>query len=79
MVALCNAMGLDAWINIPAHASDDYIKQLAALWKQNLDPKLNIYFEYSNEGEPPSGPHVAAPKPPLAAAVASATYPPHSV
>ena len=37
------------WINIPHLASDDYILQLAKLFKNNLHPDLKIYVEYSNE------------------------------
>jgi hypothetical protein len=33
------------WINVPAHATDDYISQLAALLRKNLNPDLNIYVE----------------------------------
>lgn len=51
MIQLCNSMHLDAWINVPARADDDYIRNLASLWKAGLDKDLNVYFEYSNEGE----------------------------
>ena len=48
-VALANTVQRDVWINIPAHSSDDYIAQLAALLHASLDPSLAIYYEYSNE------------------------------
>jgi uncharacterized protein YneR len=46
---LCNLLQKDAWINIPHMADDDYIFQLATLLKDQLDPDLHIYLEYSNE------------------------------
>ncbi|MBC8066025.1 MAG: hypothetical protein H7Y17_14425 [Chlorobia bacterium] len=49
IVALGNQTQKDIWINIPVAASDDYIRQLAKLMKRDLNPKLNIYLEYSNE------------------------------
>ena len=46
---LCNQTQKDAWICIPHKANDDYIKQLAIFLKNNLNPSLKIYLEYSNE------------------------------
>jgi hypothetical protein len=46
---LANEVQRDIWINIPAHASDDYIIQIAQLLLANVDPSLYIYYEYSNE------------------------------
>ena len=37
------------WINIPGHADDDYIINLAKLLKLTVDPTLFIYYEYANE------------------------------
>jgi hypothetical protein len=54
-IQLANETARDAWINIPAKASDDYIRQLALLIRDGgngfagLDPKLKLYVEYSNE------------------------------
>jgi hypothetical protein len=48
-IELCNLTGKNAWINIPALASDDFIRQMARLFDENLDPRLGIYVEYSNE------------------------------
>ena len=39
----------DIWINVPVAASDDYVRELALLLRDNLDPNLHIYVEYSNE------------------------------
>lgn len=49
VIELGNATGKDIWINIPIAADDDYIFQLATLFKNFLSPELNIYIEYSNE------------------------------
>lgn len=48
-VHIVNSVERDMWINIPAHASDDYIANLAVLLRDSVDPSLNIYYEYSNE------------------------------
>ena len=49
VVELANLTGQDIWINIPALADDDYILQLAQLFKATLNPTSKIYVEYSNE------------------------------
>ncbi len=49
MIQLCNETKSDAWINIPHLADENYIIQLANLFKNNLNPDLKIYIEYSNE------------------------------
>lgn len=49
MIDLSNAIKADAWICVPAHADDQYIKSLAELCKKRLDPSLKLYVEYSNE------------------------------
>jgi uncharacterized protein (TIGR03437 family) len=48
-VLLANQTGTDMWINIPVSASDGYIRELAALIGQRLDPALRIYVEHGNE------------------------------
>jgi len=48
-IALANLLHRDVWINIPAEATNDYITQLAQLFKAGLDPALKVYIEYSNE------------------------------
>jgi hypothetical protein len=40
---------IDAWINCPHNVSDDYIINLARLMLNELNPRSNIYVEYSNE------------------------------
>ena len=49
VIALCNQANMDAWINIPVAADDDYIRQLARLLKTGLKPSLHVYLEHSNE------------------------------
>jgi len=46
---LANTLMVDPWINVPAHASDDYVLQLAKLAKATLAPSLHVYLEFSNE------------------------------
>jgi hypothetical protein len=46
---LANTLGKDAWFCIPALASDDYVRRLARLIDEHLDPELTIYVEFSNE------------------------------
>lgn len=49
MIRFCNTANVDAWINIPINADANYVTQLANLWKNNLNPNLKLYVEYSNE------------------------------
>ncbi len=49
VIDLANATQKDLWINIPEGATDAYVTQLATLIKQQLDPGLVVYVEYSNE------------------------------
>ncbi len=49
VIWLSNEAGIDPWITIPIHASDDYITQLATLFKDNLNADRNVYVEWSNE------------------------------
>jgi hypothetical protein len=48
-IALCNELNADCWLTVPAQADDDYVRQLAALVKAQLNPDLKLYLEYSNE------------------------------
>jgi len=49
MIDLCNRVEADIWLCMPHAADDDYVLQLANLVYANLDPKLKIHIEYSNE------------------------------
>ncbi|MEZ5535946.1 MAG: sugar-binding protein [Thiolinea sp.] len=49
MVELANRLHADAWFNIPHAANDDFVRRFAQYVKQNLNPDLKVYLEYSNE------------------------------
>ena len=49
MVALGNETNTDVWFTMPHLATDDYITRFAEYVRDNLDPNLNVYVEYSNE------------------------------
>jgi hypothetical protein len=46
---LANLTRSDAWICIPHLADQDYIREQARLVKEQLDPQLKVYVEFSNE------------------------------
>jgi hypothetical protein len=48
-IELANLTGKDMWINIPIHATDNYITELAKLIKNSLKPEIKVYVELSNE------------------------------
>lgn len=48
-IALANKLHADPWLNVPAQADDDYIRQLATLVRDRLDPALKLHLELSNE------------------------------
>ena len=49
VIELAKLTGKDIWINIPVAATDNYVRTLAAMLKDKLPPKCNIYIEHSNE------------------------------
>ncbi len=49
MIELCNKIDKNAWICVPHEASDDFIFQMAQLFRDTLEPELTLYVEYSNE------------------------------
>ena len=49
IVSLANAANIDPWVNVPAHATDDYVTQFAQVLHQKLAPNLTVNVEYSNE------------------------------
>jgi hypothetical protein len=49
IIKLCNQTGKNPWINIPAHATDAYVRSLARIFRDQLDPALKVHVEYSNE------------------------------
>jgi hypothetical protein len=48
-VALCNALGADLWYNFPFHYDDTSCAATTTYIRDNLNPTLKAYFEYSNE------------------------------
>lgn len=49
MVQLANQLEKDVWICVPHQANDDYIMQMATLFRDSLHGDAIIYLEYSNE------------------------------
>jgi hypothetical protein len=49
MIELANRLQADAWFSMPHLATDDYVKNFAALAESRLQPERRIYVEYSNE------------------------------
>jgi hypothetical protein len=49
MVDISNAAGADPWMNLPAHATDDYVHQFGKLVHERLATNLHLNLEYSNE------------------------------
>ncbi len=49
LVELANRARANPWFNIPHLATDDYVQKFAELVRDQLDPSLQAYVEYSNE------------------------------
>ncbi len=49
MIRLCNITNKNMWICVPHNASDEYIRNMAMMVRDNLNPEFKIYVEYSNE------------------------------
>ena len=49
IVLLANATKRNVWVNVPLHASDDYVKQFATFLRDHLHADAVIHVEYSNE------------------------------
>lgn len=49
MIALANQTQKDVWICVPHLADEEYVQQMARLFRDQLDENLTIYLEYSNE------------------------------
>ncbi len=49
MIDYCNRTNTDPWFCIPHLADDDYVRQFATVVRDNLNPDLVTYVEYSNE------------------------------
>ncbi len=46
---LANELNKDVWLTIPVLADDNYVLEMANLFKLKLNAGINIYIEYSNE------------------------------
>ncbi len=49
VIDLANLLDKDLWVNVPDLGTDDYVRQLATLLRNRLEPERRIYLEYSNE------------------------------
>lgn len=49
MIELANRLRVHPWFNMPHKATDDYMANFAQLVKEQLDPQLKVYVEFSNE------------------------------
>jgi hypothetical protein len=49
MIELANTLKVKPWFNMPAQATDDFIRQFATTIAQKLSTQLNFFLEYSNE------------------------------
>jgi hypothetical protein len=49
MIDYCNRTLSHPWFCMPHLADDDYVRNFANVVRDNLDPRLMIYVEYSNE------------------------------
>lgn len=49
MVRFLNDHDKDGWVCVPHTASEDYVRQMARFFRDNLEPERHLYVEYSNE------------------------------
>ncbi|MCL2177169.1 MAG: hypothetical protein FWB72_04420 [Firmicutes bacterium] len=49
LIKLANVTNSNAWFCVPHMATDDYIRQMARLIRDNLNSSLKVYIEFSNE------------------------------
>ena len=49
LVALANTRQRSGWFCVPARANDQYVRDMAVLIRDSLDPDLKCFIEYSNE------------------------------
>ncbi|GDY00075.1 hypothetical protein LBMAG48_24780 [Phycisphaerae bacterium] len=48
-IELCNELNTDLFISVPGRANDTFVRELARLIRDNLNPNLSVYVEWSNE------------------------------
>ncbi len=56
MIDIANRLQQDAWFCVPHMADDNYVRELARLIRDTLDPGLKAWVEYSNETWNTAGP-----------------------
>jgi PKD repeat protein len=49
IVQVANQLDKNIWVCIPHQADDAYIAEMAALFRDGLEPGITVYIEYSNE------------------------------
>jgi len=49
LAELANRVEASPWFTLPHLATDDYVRELARLASRQVDPRLKIYLEHSNE------------------------------
>lgn len=49
MVQLANELDADPWFNMPHMANDEFVRNFATYVRDNLEPGLKAYVEWSNE------------------------------
>ncbi len=49
IIQVANELNKNIWVCIPHQADDDYIAQMAAMFRNGLKPGIQVYLEYSNE------------------------------
>jgi len=49
IIQVANQLDKNIWLCIPHQADDDYIAQMAAMFRDQLEPGITVYIEYSNE------------------------------
>lgn len=49
IVALCNLLNVDCWFVVNHLANDDYVRRMAELLRDSLNPGLKVYVEWSDE------------------------------
>ncbi len=49
MIKLMNDYDLDGWVCVPHRASNDYIDNMATLFRNTVEPQRKLTVEYSNE------------------------------
>lgn len=49
IIDICNKVKANCWVNVPHLASDEYIRNMAMMFRDRLNPGLVMVAEYSNE------------------------------